>query len=210
MRRLAYVQFLAAVAATSPVAAQQYGTGQSGIITEYTYTGSGAWRDLDAFGQCFAKRQTKDAMKLVQTDAGSAEEARVYKELFSKEQFCLGDLSGLTVPWKFVRGAVGEGLYSGKVPVPASLAAPRQMPREKVQSVMDAAVCYASQHPSDARHLVESTDPDSKEEAAAIEALSPDFGACLPPNLPQKFSIDGILLRYRIAEALWRLGLVHS
>jgi hypothetical protein len=205
------VLVIGVLAAASPAGAQnQYGGGHSGITTEYTYSGNMAWKDLNAFGQCFAKRQTGDALKLVRTDAGSTDEARVYKALFSKEQFCLGDLSGLTVPWKFVRGAVGEGLYSAKVPLPAALSAPPQMAREKVQSVMDAAICYAGQHPSDARRLVETTTPDSKEEADAIEALTKDFSACLPPNMPQKFSIDVILLRYRIAEALWRLGMVHS
>lgn len=211
MRRLHVFQILAALAAASPAAAQnQYGGGHSGITTEYSYTGSGVWKDLNSFGACFAKRQTKDALTLVQTDAGSADEARVYKALFSKEQYCLGDLSGLSVPWKFVRGAVAEGLYSQKMPVPGTLAAPQEMPREKVQSVMDAAICYARQHPADARRLIETTNPDSKEEAAAIDALESDFGACLPPNLPKQFSIDGILLRYRIAEALWRLGMVHG
>lgn len=211
MRRSHTFQLLAALAAASPAAAQnQYGGGHSGITTEYTYSGRGVWKDLNSFGSCFAKRQTKDALKLVQTDAGSADEARVYKALFSKEQYCLGDLSGLSVPWKFVRGAVAEGFYSERVPLPAALAAPQQMPREKVQSVMDAAVCYASRHPADARRLIEMTNPDSNEEANAIEALQPDFGACLPPNLPQKVAIDGILLRYRIAEALWRLGMVHN
>ena len=92
MRRFYMFQFLAALAAASPAAAQnQYGGGHSGITTEYTYTGSGAWKDLNSFGACFAKRQTKDALKLVQTDAGSADEARVYKALFSKEQYCLGE-----------------------------------------------------------------------------------------------------------------------
>ena len=211
MKRLYVFQFLAALTAASPAAAQdQYGGGHSGITTQYTYTGSGAWKDLNSFGACFAKRQTKDALRLVQTDAGSADEAQVYKALFSKEQYCLGDLSGLTVPWKFVRGAVAEGLFTERMPVPPTLTAPPQMPRERVQSVMDAAICYAKQHPVDARRLIELTAPDSKEEAAAIEALEADFSACLPPNMPQHFSIDGILLRYRIAEALWRLGMVHS
>ena len=209
MRGLRIFQLVAAFAAASPAAAQQFGGGHSGITTVYTYSGSMVWKDLNAFGACFARRQTGDAMKLVSTDAGSANEARVYKALFSKEQYCLGDLSGLSVPWKFVRGAVAEGLYSDKVPLPASLAA-SLLPREKVQSVMDAAICYASQHSADARRLVETTVPTSKEEAAAMEALKPDFVACLPSNMPQNFSIDTVLLRYRIAEALWRLGMVHS
>jgi len=209
MRRLRWIQFIALLA--MPIAAvAQIGSGHSGFSTEQTYTGRMAFDDLNAFGECFATKQTDDALKLVGTDAGSVDEARVYKALFSKEQFCLGDLSGLGVPWKFVRGAIAEGLYKRKVSLPASFAANHSMTREKVQSVMDAAICYANAHPAEARALVETTRPGTKQEAAAVAAMEADFVACLPANIPQQVQIDTILLRYRIAEALWRLGLVHS
>jgi hypothetical protein len=195
-------------AAASPAVAQ-FGS-HSGISTERTYAGRGAYDDLNAFGQCYASKQTKDALKLLGTEAGSVDEARVYKVLFSKDQFCLGDLSGLGVPWKFVRGAIAEGMYARKMPVPSPMGAPRSMTREQVRSVMDAAICYADRHPAAARSLVETTKPGTKEESVAIDALESDFTACLPPNIPQKVQIDTILLRYRIAEAMWRLGMVHS
>jgi hypothetical protein len=210
MSRLFKVQSFSVLLVVPSIAAAQIAPGQSGISTKYSFSGRQAFDDLNAFGTCFATKQTKDALKLVGTEAASADEVRVYKQLFSKEQFCLGDLSSLSVNWKFVRGAIGEGLYNGKVPVPAVLAAPTSMPPEKVQSVMDAAICYAQQHTSDARHLIEANKPGTKEEAAAIEALSNDFSACLPPNMPAGFNIDTLLLRYRIAEALWRIGQVHS
>jgi len=210
MRGVAYLVLGAALAMPSAALAQ-YGPGShSGISTEITYTGRGALDDLNSFGGCFATKQTKDALRLVGTQAGSVEEAKVYKALFSKEQFCIGDLSSLSVPWKYVRGAVGEGLYYERVAVPPAFAAPQNMPRDKVQSFMDAAICYASQHQADARALVEKTKPATKEESAAIEALSPNFSACLPPNMPAGFQIDNVLLRYRIAEALWRLGVVRQ
>lgn len=209
MRRLRICQFVALLAAASPAAAQ-IGGGHSGISTQQTYTGRMAFDDLNAFGQCFATKQTADALKLIGTETGSVDEARVYKALFSKEQFCLGDLSGLGVPWKFVRGAIAEGMYVRKMPLPAQFAASHSMPREQVKSVMDAAICYTSQHPAEARALVETTRPATKEETAAVHALEPDFAACLPANIPQQVQIDTILLRYRIAEALWRLGMVHS
>jgi hypothetical protein len=199
----------ALVAVAAPAGAQIAG-GRSGVSTIHSFSGRAAYDDLNAFGTCFASKQTKDALRLVSTDAASADEARVYKELFSKEQYCLGDLLSLSVPWKFVRGAVGEGFYTARLPVPGALAAPASMPREKVQSVMDAAICYAGQHSADARRLIETTKPGTKEEDAAIDALSADFSACLPPNMPAGFQIDAILLRYRIAEALWRIGQVRS
>ena len=93
---------------------------------------------------------------------------------------------------------------------PANLIAPRDLPPDRVQSVMDAAICYAGKHPADARALIEATKPATKEQAAAFDAHWSDFEACLPSNMPKGYQFDTLLLRYRIAEALWRQGLVHS
>jgi len=202
---------LAAVLVTPSAALAQYGSGShSGISTEWTFSGRGALDELNTFGACFATRQTKDALRLVGTEAGSVDEARVYKALFSKEQYCLGNLSGLSAPWKYVRGAVGEGFYHERVPVPAGFAAPHDLAPEKVQSFMDAAICYAGKHQADAQQLIDQTKPATKEEAAAIDALWANFTACLPPNMPSGFKIENVVLRYRIAEALWRLGVVRQ
>jgi hypothetical protein len=209
MKGFAYWIGVALLAAPSAASAQ-LGTGKSGVSSEYRFSGRGAYDELNAFGECFATKQTKDALRLVGTEAGSADEARVYKALFSKEQFCLGSLSGLSVPWQFVRGAVGEGFYARRVPVPANLALPRDLAPAKVQSVMDAATCYVGQHPADARALIETTKPATKEEMAAFDAHWAEFEACLPANMPKGYKFDTLLLRYRIAEALWRQGWVHN
>ena len=184
--------------------------GHSGISSEQTYSGREAFDDLAEFGGCYATRQQKEALTLLATPPGSANEARVYKQLFSKSQFCLGDLTSLSVPWTYVRGAVGEGFYTRKVPVPSNYAAPHSLAPDKVQSVMDAAVCYADKHAAEARALIETTKPATKEESAAMEALWPNFETCLPANMPQGFKFDPLIVRYRIAEALWRLGWIHS
>jgi len=203
------LQFIALLAASSSASAQ-IGGDHSGTSTEWSFGGRIAFDELDAFGQCFASRQTKDAIRLVSTQAGSADEAKVYKELFSKEQFCLGNLLGLSVPWRYVRGAVAEGFYARRLPAPANLAAPHDLQPAKVQSVMDAAICYAGKHPADARALIETTKPATKEQSAALDAHWAEFEACLPSNMPRGYQFDTLLLRYRIAEAMWRLGLVHS
>lgn len=210
MRGLRKFQSLAVLIALPSAAMAQIAPGQSGISTEHTYEGRGALDDLASFGQCFASNQTKDAIRLVSTPPGSVDEAKVYKALFSKEQGCLSDLNWLSVPWQYVRGAVGEGFYARAVPVPPELALPRNLPPEKVQSVMDAAACYAGKHPDDARALVEQTKPSTKEEAAALDAHWADFEACLPSNMPVGYKFDSLIVRYRIAEALWREGWVHS
>ena len=211
MSKLLATAVFAALLLVPTVASAQMAPGRSGSSTERVIIGGReVWDDLNAFGQCFAARQTSDAIRLVTPEAGSAEEARVYKALFRKETPCLGDLAGLTVPWQLVRGAIGEGFYTRRVPLPPNLAFPRDLAPDKVKSVMDAATCYAGRHPAEARALIEKTKPESKEETAAFKALWSNFGACLPPNMPKDFKFDTLLLRYRIAEALWRMGWVHS
>ena len=205
-----FIPIFAALLATPSIASAQLGSGRSGHSTELTLTGRMAFDELNAFGECYASKQTRDAIRLVSTEAGSADEARVYKALFRKEQFCLGNLSGLSVPWQFVRGAVGEGFYARRVPVPPNLALPRDLPPEKVKSVMDAATCYAGRHPVNARALIETTKPATKEESAQLDRDWAKFEACLPSNMPKGFKFDTLLLRYRIAEALWRQGWVHN
>lgn len=208
MKRVAFA--CAAIALMPASASAQLGTGRSGSSTERWITGGReVFDDLNEFGRCFAAQQTKDALRLVRPEAGSADEARVYKALFSKEQSCLGDLAGLAVPWQYVRGAVGEGFYARSVPLPPELALPRDLPPEKVKSVMDAATCFAGRHPAAASALV-ATSPASKEESAAFDSVWTDFQACLPANMPKDFKFDTLLLRYRIAEALWRQGGVHN
>ena len=210
MSKFSTIQICAALLLIPSAASAQLAGGRSGSSTERWITvGREVFDDLNEFGRCFAARQTKDALRLVRPEAGSADEARVYKSLFSKEQACLGDLAGLAVPWQYVRGAVGEGFYTRSVPLPADLAFPRDLPPEKVKSVMDAATCYAGRHPAAAAALV-ATKPASKEESAAFDALWTDFKACLPATMPKDFKFDTLLLRYRIAEALWRQGVVHN
>ena len=209
MKRMVSLTCVALLAVPAPARAQ-IGGGHSGTSTEWSFSGRIAFDELNAFGECFATKQTKDAMRLVSTEAGSVDEAKVYKELFSKDQFCLGNLAGLSVPWRYVRGAIAEGFYTRRMAAPANLVAPRDLPPDRVQSVMDAAICYAGKHPADARALIEATKPATKEQAAAFDAHWSDFEACLPSNMPKGYQFDTLLLRYRIAEALWRQGLVHS
>jgi hypothetical protein len=189
----------------------QYGPGsQSGSSTTRNLNESEAWDSLSIFGACYAAREPAKALRLVATQAGSADEAKTYKALFSNsDELCLGDVSELNFPYKYVRGAIAEGLYVKRIPVPPALAA-QAIPREKVASFMDAAICCAAHNTAAAQWLIASTNPGTKKETGAMDALRPNFIACLPENMPKDLAIDMTLLRFRIAEALWRLGMVHS
>jgi hypothetical protein len=200
-----------AMIALSSAAAAQLAPGRSGMSSQQTITGQIVWTELASFGACYASSEREKALKLVSTPAGTIHEAKVYKELFRKaDQMCLGDLSSMSVPWQFVRGAVAEGFYAKRIPVPANLAASGPMLPENAKSLSDVALCYAGRHPEAARALIESTRPGTKKESEAIDAMMPELANCLPSNLPKAPEFDTMLIRYRIAEALWRLGMVRS
>ena len=198
------------VLASSPSSAQ-VAPGRSGTSSAYTITGQQVWNELASFGSCYASSEQENALKLVSTPAGTIEEAKVYKALFtSADQGCLGDLSSMSVPWQYVRGAVAEGFYVKRIPVPANLAVSVAVPREDVKNFSDMAVCYVGAHSDKARALIEGTRPGSKSETAALEAMLPDLIACTPPNPANSPQFDPLIVRYRIAEALWRMGMVKS
>jgi hypothetical protein len=183
---------------------------RSGTTTQYSIEGQQVWDELTAFGTCYASTSRSDALKLVATRAGSPEEAATYKHLFEKPyQFCLGSITNLRVPYQLVRGAIAEGLYYNRVEVPPTLAVSTAPTREQVHSLSDAAVCYSSQHRDTAQTLVEQTKAGSKKELDAVTSLSPELFQCFPPTVSSSVQLDSILVRFRIAEALWRLGAVR-
>ncbi len=200
---------IACLLALPSAATAQYDPGSRSSISTVRSLGSKeAWDSLIVFGSCYASSQRAKAFRFVATEPGTADEARAYKALFrNSDEPCLGSVTDLTINYQLVRGAIAEGLYIKRVPVPANLAS-RPIARESVQSVLQTAICYASQNPAEARWLIENTSPNSKKEDEAIERLHPRFLACLPPNMPQSFSINTTLLRFRIAEAMWKLGMV--
>jgi hypothetical protein len=209
MMRNRLITFACLLALPTVATAQYEGSRMSTSTTRMLGEKEG-WDTLITFGSCYASSQRSKAYRFVATEPGTADEARTYKALFSKsDEPCLGDVSEMSVNYQFVRGAIAEGLYLKGVPVPANLAA-QPIPRERVQSVLQTAICYAGQNAAEARWLIENTSPSSSKEDEAIKRLTPRFAACLPPNLPQSFSIDPTLLRFRIAEAMWRLGMVRG
>jgi hypothetical protein len=200
-----------ALLVSSSVASAQLAPGQSGHSSHQTFTGSVAWDALAYFGSCYASREQKKALDLVSTAPGSLEEAKTYKRLFTKPNVsCLRDLSSLSVPWQYVRGSVAEGFYQKGIPVPANLAVTTPMLPEKAVTLSDVAICYVGRHPDAAKTLIETTAPGSKKESQAIDALMPRMAECLPSNLPEAPQFDTMLIRFRIAEALWRLGMVRG
>ena len=196
---------------TSSAASAQLAPGQSGSSSLHTFNGSVAWDTLIFFSNCYVSSERSKALQLVSTPAGSLEEAKTYKKLFSKpDQGCLGDVSALSVPWQFVRGSVAESFYRKKIPVPAELAVTTPMLPENTKNLSDIATCFVGRNTADARQLVEMTYPGSKQESQAVTNIMPQMAECLPPNLPKAPQFDTMLIRFRVAEALWKLGMVAT
>jgi hypothetical protein len=181
---------------------------RSGTTTQYYIRGQEVWSSLGDFGRCYASTQRKEALKLVATRPGSIEEAQTYKALFQKsDESCLGSITELRVSHLMVRGAIAEGLYKKKILVPPELTVAAAPSVDQVRSMSDAALCFVGRHAEEARSLVNGTEPGSKKEFEAMTALFPAFAACVPPAAREKMRVEATLIRFRIAEALWKLGM---
>ena len=205
MRRLALILLFASAPAMAmePLEGSHSGTSTMGYMR-----GQSAMNELRDFGACYATSERKDALKLVATKPGSAEEVATYRELFGKaNQYCLHGVTSLSTGSGMVRGAIAEGLYRKKVPVPAELAVAQAPAVGQVHNISEAAICYAGGHAAEAQSLVNGTKPGSKEEYAALEALWGNFVECIPQTARKSIQIDVTLVRFRIAEALWKLGM---
>lgn len=205
MRGLAAILLVAAV----PAAALEPLEGsRSGTTTQYYIRGQEIWSSLGEFGRCYASTERKDALRLVATRPGSVEEAQTYKDLFGKsDQPCLGSITEMRISHLMVRGAIAEGLYKKKVLVPPELAVAAAPSVGQVRSMSDAALCYVGGHSGEAQSLINGTVPGSNKEYEAMTALFPAFAECVPPAARGKMQVEATLIRFRIAEALWKLGM---
>ena len=201
MRALLILALLIPTTATAQIA-----PGSSGSSTLHTYGHREAMSVLAEFGTCYASRSRTSAFELLATRPGSVEEAKVYKQLFrAQNQSCLSLTSELRVSYPMVRGAIGEGMYHKAIAVPANLAVSTAPTADNVRNFGDAALCYAGANPARI-HALAQTRVGSKEELEAIEALLPTMGSCFPPNAQKMPEMSATLMRFRLTEALWKLG----
>ncbi|MEO7239765.1 MAG: hypothetical protein ABIW16_00020 [Sphingomicrobium sp.] len=194
-----------AVATAATPAWAQLASGRSGSSSLTMIEGQEVWDRLSEFGVCYASRNRASAYELVSTRAGSADEATTYRRLFRGESSCLGDLSEMRVDWQLVRGTIGEGLYRKSVPVPPQLAVTTAPTVDQVRNFSDAALCFTGAHSDAAKALIQ-TRVGAKAEDAAVTALLPGLGACIPAAAKNSLNMNTTMIRFRIAEALWKLG----
>jgi hypothetical protein len=202
-RALAAIALAAACCASK--AAAQIAPGYSGSSTTAYMDGDEYWRTLRSFGVCFAKESQAKALALLATEPDSKAEREVYKQAIGGKgnQPCLSSTS-MHVRLGLTRGAIAEGLYKRGVAVPPELIQ-QAPPAGAVPPTLSGAVrCYVAAHRAKAEALLSGTLSGSKKEFAALQAMAPDFYACLPAKA-QKMRFNPTQIRFRLAEALLRM-----
>lgn len=200
--RIYYIVGLAALGMVASAASAQISHGASGSSTMFYLSNEEGLKEVVGFGDCYAKEQPEKAFRLIATRPASREEALTYKSLFRKYyQSCLGDVTRLSADLALIRGAIAQGLFKRKVPVPAGLMQPVPAVTE-VRNVSDAARCYVASRREEAQRVVAETKVGSRDEHDAIVKLMPDFFKCVPSGA--NVEVSATLVRLRLAEALLR------
>jgi hypothetical protein len=195
---------IVAAALAGPVAAQ-IAPSRSGT-SSMSYLGQDeTWDAIGEFGICYAGTNKKGALSLIATDPNSDAETATYRKLFGKGNPCLGDVVGLHgIAISMIRGAVAEGLYKKRIPVPSELMQTGPA-LGQIHNLGQAALCYTAAHTDKAQALIATTRPGSRKEYEAMTAIVADFRQCIPAGA-RNVDFDATQVRFRIAEALLRTG----
>ncbi|HST35192.1 MAG TPA: hypothetical protein VLK25_00985 [Allosphingosinicella sp.] len=194
---------LLALAGSTGLAGQanaQLAPGRSGMSTTDRLDNVQAYRDLRAFGVCYARTQRTDALALIGTTPDSREEMDTIRRRVSGERStCLFGGTNMRMSNVYMRGTIAEGLLrSGGVPETYRLPAPSP---GAARTLHEAARCYTKGHGVTVQALLE-TQPGSREETAAVGALWNDFRPCIAGF---RVRLNAPWIRYLLAEALLRL-----
>jgi hypothetical protein len=101
----------------------QLPSGYSGSSSLTVIEDGEAFRALNGYGSCFAAHNTADALALIATGPGSAEETALFNRRIGRASVvCLGGGTTMRMPRFLLRGAIAEGLYRRGVALPPNLA----------------------------------------------------------------------------------------
>ncbi|MDB5695205.1 MAG: hypothetical protein JWN21_748 [Sphingomonas bacterium] len=194
-----------AIAAVAPASAQ-LAPGRSGASDEpRTASEEEFWFFMRELGACLAKTKREQSMAFLATVVDSPQEKRAFDGLIRKggSNVCMRNMVRATVVRAQVRGVVAEGLYKLQPPgaVPAAVASDRQ-----IRSIHDFADCYIARNHADARGLLITTKLGTVEESQRVQAMSQQFGVCLPQG--RKVPIVPTDIRMALAGALYRASTV--
>lgn len=176
-------------------------------------------RTAREIARCFYTRKKSSVETFLSTTDPQVSE-RAYRNLWDNARCSTitvmgGGAQGLTLsaPIDIMRGNFAEAALASR-PEVASLSALPALPPEKADyrrdwfalsgrdpTVNEMAVCVAEQNPAGIRALI-ATKAEAPEEKAAVQAIAPTLGPCLPQGATLKANRQG--LRAALAEALYQ------
>jgi hypothetical protein len=169
---------------------------------------------------CVVGRDATAANALLATAPYSSSERDKAMRLLRAAERCLRLRAPLATSALLFRGAVAESLYETSFAQPAAArtppaaaaaffrasAAASREDAAMVSTFFDLAQCAAPREPGLVRALL-ATEPASDAESAALTALYPTFGQCVPAGT--QLSIDRGGMRAMLAESLHRWSVVQ-
>jgi hypothetical protein len=169
---------------------------------------------------CAIGQDAAPATALLGTTPRSSEERTQAAALLRTAQRCLRLREQIATSAFSARAAFAEALYEAQFATPAAArtpgigAAPLARPADAADQLTVAlapmyalADCSVPRHPDLVRAVL-ATDPRTPEENTALQALHPDFQACVPAGTAQ-VSYDPRFIRGFLAEALYRWSVVQ-
>jgi len=169
---------------------------------------------------CVAGRDSGAADALLATAPYSNDERTRAVQLLRTAERCLRLRSPIATSALLFRGAIAETLYETRFAQPAAARTPAALasPFFRAADVtgrddaallatsFDLAQCAAPRQPDLVRALL-ATEPGSEAETAALTALYPGFGACVPTGTQLRVDRGGV--RAMLAESLYRWSVVQ-
>ncbi|MES2443681.1 MAG: hypothetical protein V4574_12690 [Pseudomonadota bacterium] len=207
-----------AMLAAVPASAQDLETGS--LVNRRAERPAGKQSDARAvqawhgFASCMVRKRGESVRRLF--DATTQAEVDKLDAAFTRELECLNTQTGshfagglmLIAPVDVQRGMFAEALLD-KMPRPLGLAPLARVPQYssvwtavsgRDRSVEEMAVCVAAINPAGIEALI-ATQPESRDELAAVRAVTPSLGTCLVANV--RLTANRQSLRAALAEALY-------
>ena len=227
-RRWTSLFVIALASALSATAAAQYGPapqqdvpqGKANPQAPQAPTSAASRADVLRAAACVAGRDSGSADALLGTAPYSNDERDRAVRLLRAAERCLRLSSPIATSALLFRGAVAETLYESRFAQPASARNPAAAAAPSFRaadvngrddaafltSSFELAQCTAPRQPDLIRALL-ATEPGSDAETAALTALYPAFGACVPAGTQLRVDKGGI--RAMLAESLYRWSVVQ-
>jgi hypothetical protein len=169
---------------------------------------------------CLVGRNADAGAPLLRAAPFSRDEREQATRGLRQAERCIRLRDGLATTVLIFRGAVAEALYEAQFPQPPAprdpAAAVLPFFQPAAAATLDNAAgmtptyaladCTVAGHSDLVRALL-AADPDSDAESAALQALNPVWGACVPPNT--SLAINRREVRAILAESLYRWAVVQ-